>query len=532
MKANFFFIFSVFTLSLLAQKPIITNDFNLTVGNKYKRVTGIDEFHFSYGQRFLSLKKLKKGFIVERYSLNDLSKKVKNTSFPDTGDFVSVMQLKDTVQVYYRQKNKLLSRKLRVSVDKIEKPITVIESEEDIADDFGFSGRFGYEAGRRINAFAIKKSVDASKFLILHRKKEKSNETGKAKNVIEIQIFNSDMTLDWKRTMEIPYFFKQVNTDDFMVDHEGNFYVLASKFEKDRVSVGKRNKLDTNFHIEFFKASKDSDTWKISQLDTDFPIEDAVLYASGKNEPVAIGFYGDEEFKGQIVGAFVAKLNGNENIKPVLHRIPNDTLVTYENRRQQQISRGKRGQNDLYDLEKIHINKVMANPDGSYALFAEQRYVLQSSSYINGVNHIHYTSHYRNAYACKIDGSGTVNWFNQLPKNQTGIDGKQSMSFVHQYFGGNHYVLYWDQFKNLRKSIGDYAELLTINRQAYMFMQAYRVNDASGSLDKLPVINAIEVGKHRLSSFEMGKVVPISNDDLVIQGHHGSKSYLFRLRGK
>ncbi|WP_010182721.1 hypothetical protein [Aquimarina agarilytica] len=532
MKTYFLLVFSLVTLSLVAQKPIITDDFSLSVGNKYKRVTGIDEFHFNYGQKLLSLKKLKKGFIIERHNLSDLSKKPNNTSFADKGNFVSIMQLKDTVFVYYRQKNKLLAKKIRISQDKIGKAYTIIDSEEDIADDFGFSGRFGYEAGRRINAFAIKKSVDESKFLILHRKKEKSNESGKAKNVIEIQIYNADTSLDWKRTMEIPYFFKQVNTDDFMVDSQGNFFVLASKFEKERVSGGKRNKLDTDFHMEFFKASKNSEQWSISQLDTDYPIEDAVLYASGKNEPVAVGFFGDENFKGQIVGAFVAKLDGKENIKPILHRIPNDTLVAYENRRQSQISRGKRGQGDLNDLEKIHINKVVANPDGSYAIFAEQRYVIQSSSYINGVNHIHYTSHYRNAYGCKIDGNGTLNWFNQLPKNQKGINGKQSMSFAHQYFGDNHYVLCWDQFKNLRKSIGDFATELAMNKQSYMFIVAYRINDLTGNVDKLPVVNAIEVGKHRLSRFEMGKVVPISTNDLVIQGHNGSKSYLFRLRGK
>ncbi len=532
MKIYFLFVFSLYALAVIAQKPVITDDFSLSVGNKYKRVTGIDEFHFSHNQKLLSLKKLKKGFILERYNLNDLSKKPKNTSFTDKGTFVSVMQLKDSVWVYYRQKNKLLAQKLRISQNTIEKPVTIIDSEDDIADDFGFSGRFGYEAGGRVNAFAIKKSVDESKFLILHRKKEKSNESGKAKNMIEIQIYNADMSLDWKRVMEIPYFFKQVNTDDFMVDHNGNFFVLASKFEKERVSVGKRNKLDTDFHMELFKASKDNEEWTISQLDTDYPIEDAVLYASGKNEPIAIGFFGDEDFKGQIVGAFVAKLDGKENIKPVLHRIPNDTLVTYENRRQSQISRGKRGQDDLYDLEKIHINKIIANPDGSYAIFAEQRYVLQSSSYINGVNHIYYTSYYRNAYGCKIDGSGNLNWFNQLPKNQMGLKGKQSMSYAHQYFNGNHYILCWDKFKNLRKSIGDFAQQLVMNKQGYMFMSAYRVNDLTGKVDKLPVLNANEVGKHRLSHFEMGKVVPISNNDLVIQGHYGSKSYLFRLRGK
>ena len=532
MKARIFVLLT-FTLSaVFAQKPIITDDFSLEVGDKYKRVTGDDEYHFTFGQQMLSLKSKKNEFIVERHSLSNLKKQPNNTTINKKGDFVSVLQIKDSVLIYYRQKDKLYSQKVLISKKIIEKPKIVIDSKEKIADDFGFSSRFGYEAGGTINAFAIKKSVDGSKFLILYRNDKREKVKDKDRDVININVYNSDMTLDWKRSMPLPYYFKQMNSDDFMVDGSGIFYMLASKFEKDRVSVGKRNKLDTDFHMELFSTSKENTDWTISKLNTDKSIEDAVLYTSTQNEPIAIGFYGEESFKGNVTGAFVAKITGEKEIKPTLYPIPKDTLIAYETRRSSQVNKGKRDEDDFNDLEKIHINKVVSNNDGTYNIFAEQRYTLESSSYINGVNHVHYRYYYRNAYACKLNEKGTMDWFLQLPKNQMGIKGKQSMSYLHQYFGGHHYILVWDKFDNLRKSIGSFAELLTMNKQAYMFIAAYKINDQTGSIEKLPVLNALEVDKYRLTSFEMGKAVPINNSDLVIQGREGGKSYLFRLRGK
>ena len=531
MKAWLYIFCFLFTTAAFAQKPIITDDFNLKVGDKYKRVTGDNEYHFVFGQQMLSLKSKKNEFIVERHSLSSLKKQPNNSSINKKGDFVSVLQLKDSVLIYYRQKDKLYSQKLLISKKIVEKPKLIIDSKEKIADDFGFSSRFGYEAGGSINAFAIKKSVDESKFLIIYKNDKKEKVKDKDRDVINIYVYNSDMTLDWKRTIPLPYYFKQMNSDDFMVDGNGVFYMLASKFEKDRVSVGKRNKLDTDFHMELFSTSKEKEGWTISKLATDKSIEDAVLYTSTQNEPITIGFYGEESFKGNVTGAFIAKITGEKEITPVLHPISKDTLIAYETRRSSQVNKGKRDEEDFNDLEKIHINKVVSNTDGTYNIFAEQRYTLQSSSYINGVNHVHYMYYYRNAYACKLDGNGTMNWFLQLPKNQMGIKGKQSMSYVHQYFGGHHYILVWDKFDNLRKSVGSYAELLTMNKQAYMFIAAYKIDDYTGKVEKLPVLNALEVDKFRLTSFEMGKVVPVNNSDLVVQAREGGKSYLFRLRG-
>jgi len=143
--------------------------------------------------------------------------------------------------VYYRQKNKLISQKLHITSYKPVTTETVINAKNSIASDFGFSSRFGYDAGNRINAFAIKKSVDQSKFLILYTDgKKRTTDNGDVKSVININVYNADMTLDWKRSMTMPYHYKKMNADDFMVDAKGNFYTLASVFEKERVNLGNR----------------------------------------------------------------------------------------------------------------------------------------------------------------------------------------------------------------------------------------------------------------------------------------------------
>jgi len=170
---SYFLIFNCFIV--FAQKPKVTTDFKLTVGPKYKRVSNTNEYHFAFGQQLLSLKKIKKAFTIQRHSIRNLTKLPATTTINDKGSFAGALQFKDTVLVYYRQRNKLIAQKLRISSQQPISSKTIINATNTIADDFGFSSRFGYDAGSRINAFAIKKSVDQSKFLILYTDEKKTD---------------------------------------------------------------------------------------------------------------------------------------------------------------------------------------------------------------------------------------------------------------------------------------------------------------------------------------------------------------------
>jgi len=105
------------SLYSFAQKPTVTEDFKLTVGPK------------------------KKAFVVQRHSLRNLTKLPKGTTVADKGQFAGVIQLKDTVLVFYRQRNKLIAQKLRVSTNQPVSSKTYVDSPNKIADDFGFSSR-------------------------------------------------------------------------------------------------------------------------------------------------------------------------------------------------------------------------------------------------------------------------------------------------------------------------------------------------------------------------------------------------------
>ena len=531
MKKIFCCLLFLSSLAIFAQKPTITEDFKLTVGPKYKRVSNTNEYHFSYGQQLLSLKKINKAFVVQRHSLRNLAKLPPSTTINDKGDFAGVLHLKDTVLVYYRQKNKLIAQKLQISTNQTYASKTIIDSENKIADDFGFSSRFGYDAGNRINAFAIKKSVDQSKFLILYSDDKKLVVDGVSKSNINIHIYNADMTLDYKKRIPLPYHYKKINTDDFMVDAEGNFYVLASVFEKERTIFGKRTKEDDNFHMELFKLTKGSEDWEIKTIETEKSIEDAVLYLDAFKKPVILGFYAEKEVKGYVTGSFSANINSTTTVRPILHPIAIDTIKAYEKRKAIQIKRGQRYVDDKEDLEDLRINKISVQNDGSFNIFAEQRYTLRNSYYANGATTVNYKYYYKTAYACKLDGKGNLLWFNQLPKNQHGRRGKQMMSYRTLKFGNYHHVIVWDKFANLYKTIGDFAEISENKRREYMFLASYKINDGTGEIEKLPVLNSLEVDKFRLSSFKMGKAVLINESDIIYEGYDGrGKNYLFRLQ--
>ncbi len=526
-------LFLFYSFLLLAQKPKVTTDFDLSVGPKYKRVYTLNQYQFAFGGRLLSLKKTKNAFRIYRSSLSNLTRETKSSVLLDDGQFAGTLQLKDTVLVYFHKENKLISKKIQIT-NRL--PVTtniVVDSDKNIAKDFKFSSRFGYDAGNRINAFGIKKSVDQSKFVILYRDKKGKTDTidGKSRNIINIKVYNQNMSLDWERSMPLPFYKKQINTDDFAVDAKGDFYILASVFEKERVRLGKRNKEDSNFRLQLFKASKEKEDWEIKTIQTDKSIEDAVLYMNASKQPIIVGFYSEQEDKGQVTGCFNAKIDEKQTIIPILHPIPTDTIKAYQKRKALQIKNGLRSRKDKEDLEDLRINKVLTNSNGSFNLFAEQRYAIRNSYYANGATRVNYDLYYRSAYACKFNGKGNLEWFNQLPKNQYGKKGKQAMSFQTLKFGNYSYVLVWEKFANLYKSTGKFTEFLDVSRSEYYFLTTYKINNTTGSVKKLPVINSIEVDKFKLRSFEMGKAVLLNETSILFEGYDGrGKNYLFDLK--
>ncbi len=318
-----------------------------------------------------------------------------------------------------------------------------------------------------------------------------------------------------------------------MVDPKGNFYVLGTRFkEVSLLATLNKNKDDYDSYV--LKLTKNAKDWEIGKLNTHKAIGASVLYLNTKNEAVALGFYSEKEAKGYASGLFSSKINTiSEQIETNLHPIPIDTIIAYEKRKAGQINKGQRFIDDKEDLEGLKINHVVSRPDGSFNIFAEQRYAEKNSSYLNGVTTLYYQYYYRNAYAAKIDGEGNLLWFNQLPKNQFSNRGKRAMSYVHQEFGGYHYLLYWDMYRNIYKSVGDFASLLEMKRQEYLFITSFKINDNTGGVTKDPIINSLDVEKQRISSFQMDKIVRINDHKLILEAHNGrGKNYLIKIEGK
>ncbi len=529
---NLFLYFFLLSTIILAQRPDLSEDFNVSVGEPYKRVKTLNEYHFHYGSRMLSLKKVNKNFILERHSTATLNRTPKNKSLPEIGELIGVEQFEDTVVIFARKKNRLLAQKLLVTQPKVSRPFVFISENENIDNDFGFSTRYGYDIGERINAFGIKKSVNASKFVVVSRQKHKTNEELGLSSNLNIHVYHSDFTLDWEKNIALPFNNRELLTEDFMVDENGDFYILASKFD-DISLLNSPKKLNDDYSSYVFKIGKDDSQWQIGKLDTNKALGESVLFQNTKKEAVVVGFFFEKEAKGYASGIYSSKIkNITSNIPTTHHNIPIDTIISYEKRKASQIDKGQRFIDDKEDLEDLRINKVISNPDGSFNLFAEQRYAEQNSTYRNGVTNVYYQLYYRNAYAAKIDGEGNLLWFNQLPKNQFSNRGKRAMSYVHQQFGGHHYLLYWDMYRNIYKNVGDFAELLEMKRQEYLFITSFKIDDITGAVTKDPVINSLDVEKQRISSFQMDKIMTLSDKKIILEAHNGrGKNYLIKIEG-
>ncbi len=524
-KMNIKYVF-IFMLSIsnftFAQKPILLKDFTFKTGEKYKRIKSMSTYHVASGNRLASIKKSRNGMTIQRYALEDLKEDVKKRQvIEDKGDFQTVMELNGKAVVFYTKGNRAYGQKISLTGIVAEKPIQLINDKESMDRDFGFKSTYGFDAGGRINQFAFKKSPDGKKLLVLFRIK-----TGEGKSdKIGITVFSDGLNMLWRRKVSMPYASNIMQNEAFAIDNDGNFYMTASVFNS---ASEDKNKIESTYHTEVFKIVEDGGEPTKSKIDIPGKsITDAAIELDTSGKVHVSGFYANDDNKAEISGVFSAIVSNDGAISALTKAdIPQEKIKELILKREERVNEGTQKEDDLKDLEKLKINDVVFNADGSVVLFGEQRYAESFTTSSSSGSRTTYKYYYRDIFTFKLSSGNTMQWMHKLPKYQMGVVGKRSMSFINFENAGKHYIFYIDDFTNLKRSFDETPTRYFDGKKEFIYLTSFIIDNKTGEATREAILTSSDIRNSRMDVLELTKAATLPNKDMILEAYDGKKSNL------
>ena len=557
MKNSFLFLLLLITINVFSQDPKLSDDFTVQVGEEYKETDGDFKGFYKYDNTVVAVNRHKDHLVIQKLdpvTLKEVDRIEHEKFFKDKtkGGFEKILRLGGNVIMFYakwdrkKQIESLEAQTISLKTLKISEQKEIIKQEGKIAGYFTIqSNHFSITKMGTIDKFSYKTSFDGNKLLIQYRLKPKFRDDSKSFDRIAINVFDDNLELNWKGQVEMPYTEKKMNNEDYAIDKDGNFYMLASVYEDDSTDEKKKEKKDANYHLELFKVKKNTNTIIKNEIKiADKFIDEVVLYedaeaniviaGSSKNpgrKVTTTGLFSTEQ-KGQATGVFTIKLNEDGEISGFKgYDFPLDLLSKHATKgEKRKIKRKDKNKDVKPAFEYLKINSVVANNDGSMLILGEQRYKVKTTNYGSrtGINTTRIAYYYRDILATKINADGTLGWMHKLPKFQKGVRGKRTMSYTHIFAGDSHYLLYLDNVKNLNLPEDEVPYTHTDGKGGYF--TAYIINDKTGKVKKEAIFNTRDFNDTKLEHFETDKILLLSDSEILIEGFNGkNKDFLVKV---
>jgi hypothetical protein len=337
--------------------------------------------------------------------------------------------------------------------------------------------------------FDVFQSFDKSKVLIQYRLYPEEKRDALNKDVLGFYVFNEDMESVWGKEVTMPHTEAEMNNLAYTVDSKGVAYMLSFLREKKQ--------------FEWITIDNGDLTNNVLDVDADVTVQKFNLIEDKSGKVVCAAFYArGYDFKATFNGGFSGTLSFNcdgiymfkinadgEASDAWKMEFPIEMIRQYLNEGQQKAlekreAEGKAGIEDLKMLE------FFAQPDGSYIVLGEQRYV-RSEYYMTGTTNV---GHFSNIVMAKISANGEIVWMKKLPKNQAAPLGDS----YSQYFEGQlgvkyipgkdvHYLMFVDNPKNENLSENKVPEAHKNGMGGWL--TAFEVSDVDGSANRHTLID-------------------------------------------
>lgn len=370
-------------------------------------------------------------------------------------------------------------------------------------------------------AFSFLYSQDKSKILVQSRRKPEKVRDDVSYDRIIMSVLDENLALVAENEIKMPYTEKQMDNVDYSIDSEGNPYILAKVRPdgSDHNVKGKRGEKVANYHIELFKINIKAATIKVSKVEVEekFLVE-IWLYEGTDNTMLCAGYYNKNAGSGAD-GLFLFRISKEGEIEhKKFYEIPLEILNQYVSERTQEKNERKEKNNNV-EFNYLEMRELIVQDNNSIILIGEQYYVTVS---YDSKGNARYTYHYDDMLITKIAPNGELAWMRKLPKRQFGGRGRGGMGFEHMAIGGNHYLVFLDNIKNLELNVDKFPAAHSDGKGG--FLTAYRIDDANGKVGKVSILDTKKIAEgYSLYQFRTERMLPVSEDEFLIE---------FYIRGK
>ena len=295
--------------------------------------------------------------------------------------------------------------------------------------------------------FAYKFSRDSSRFCIFSR----AGASRRDPRHLGFHVFDDGFNLQWSESVTLPYLEQQFEVTDFVVDREGNTYILGKLYPTDRrMSLRSRQRFEYRV-IAFREDGQESEEYVINVKNR--YLSDIHLEIAPDGNLICAGFY-SERNNLSARGTFYLTINATT--KEVLTSSFYDFSVDFltlnltdgqERRKRRKVAKGKN-----VELYQYDIRDLVPRGDGGVVLTAEQFFV-QTVSTTDPRTSVPITRilyHFNTILVVSISPEGQIEWATKIPKFQKATQDQASFaSYALMITDAHLYFIYNDHRKNI-----------------------------------------------------------------------------------
>lgn len=513
------FILTINTFSVVAQPKV-------TVGKPYAVIDAESKYYFTANGEILTVKIHRKAVFLQKMNARDLSFiKIKMyDDFPKDFQIEKITEFKNRYYVFYSlwqdDQEQLFCREIDFAACSFKGAgKKVISVNEKLTGTMVRSGMWSLATSDKFDFFF---SYDSSSFVIQYRLKPEKRNDSKNYDQIGMHVFDKDLKEKWASKVKMPYTEKKMDNLNYSVDSKGNVYIVTRVFNDNTTDLKKRGEEDANYHLEILKASAPSGTITSTKVDiADKFVQKVWLYESAQGPMICAGFYNTGRDMDNADGIILFKLGQDGKVfNTNTYEIPVEILNQYASGKEKRKNERK-DDDDRAEFENLTLDHVVVEDDGSITLTGEQSFIKTHTSYLNGRTNTYYTYHCNDILVAKISATGKLAWMKKLPKRQEGASGFGGMSYRYFISKDYHFFMFLDNEKNMDLPLTEVPARHVDG--AGGFLTAYQVNDKTGEVTKVSLLDTRNVNGMEVFQFAPYRMMATDVNTLVFEAYKKKK---------
>lgn len=336
-----------------------------------------------------------------------------------------------------------------------------------------------------------------------------------------IHMYNRKMEPVWNSSFELPYENKLLDPQKYMVDHDGNVFILAKRyFDKRRNTVGGK----VNFDFILFKMDEKG------QLDS-INIASEGKYLRGMNvditpsgEIISGGFY-SEKSNALTGGAYYMRIDGKS--KKILTSSFKEFDVDFftanmKERKAEKLKEKIEAGKDV-ELPFYYIDEFRTAADGSTQMIGEKRQIIVTTVYTQYGSSTTYHYYWDDIAVVQIDPSGAIKWAERIAKKQHTANDNAAYSSYGTLSRKNETIFFFnDNAKNASyDGVGKVAPMIKGDDNLLMMVRM----DSDGKMKRTGLFRQGEADIRMRPVFSH----QLNEKEILIFGHQGVKTQRFIL---